>query len=544
MIATTAHIAILGWLFIARTCRRKMGADRRVRPAVRALALVSSLVCTACGSSGESISDASATFERGGCPVEQAAVLATLNATCGTLTAPQDRSHRSTEKVQLPVTIIPSMTQPAQSDPIVYMAGGPGANAIAQAPDLVKAGLNARRDLIIMNQRGVAYTLPNLACPEVDDAMASAVSLPHDSPQHKALHVAATKACHDRLVAQGIELRNFNTIESEADLVDLRKALKIGQWNLYGLSYGTDLALSLIRDHPEGIRSVIIDAVLPPSVVSLGWTWTNANEAVNNIFRTCASQPSCAAKYGDLASQFTTQVQKLEANPLTMTVTVPGTETTTPVVLDGGAILNWIGSLPDPVVPIPSVPAAIHELVIGHPQKIAEARAVAASPVGRGMVGYGLMYSVICSEWVPFEPASGILSQGRSAFPAYPETVLSQPPGLPFMTEDCAVWNVPRASSSVRQVTNSSIPTLVLNGSFDGKSAPQWGIYAASTLSNATVITVPGSGHGALFQVQLPTDTPARTCIQNIVASFLSNPVAPDTRCGAVLTDVPFDTSH
>ena len=54
------------------------------------------------------------------------------------------------------------------------------------------------------------------------------------------------------------------------------------------------LALSLMRDHPEGIRSVIIDSVAPPSVASLGWTWTNANEGVNNIFRACAAEPACS----------------------------------------------------------------------------------------------------------------------------------------------------------------------------------------------------------------------------------------------------------
>jgi pimeloyl-ACP methyl ester carboxylesterase len=512
-------------------------------PCMVALPLILLLGCAACGSGGSFGPNASATFKRGACPAEQATVLAKLNASCGTLTAPQNRSNPRAGTVQLPVTIIPSQTQPAQPDPIVYMAGGPGANAIAQAQDLVNVGLNAKRDLIIMNQRGVAYTVPNLACPEVDQAFAIAVGQPYDSLEHKTQHVAATKACHDRLVGQGIDLTNFNTAENEADFADLRKALNLQQWNVYGLSYGTDLALSLMRDHPDGIRAVIIDAVLPPSAVSLGWTWTNENEAINNIFRACANQPACVAKYGDLSAQFTAQVQKLEATPLTITVTIPGTQTTTPVVLDGGAILNWIGSLPDPVVPIPSVPAAIGELVMGQPTQIAEARAVAANPGVIGAVGYGLFYGVICSEWVPFEPASQILVQGQLAFPAYPESVLSQAPGLPFMTEDCAVWDVPPASGSVRQVPVSSIPTLVLNGSFDGKSAPQWGIYAAGTLQNSTVVTVPSSGHGALFLIQLPPDMPARACTQSVVASFLSNPMAPDTSCAAGLTDVPFTTS-
>ena len=504
------------------------------------LALMLPLGCVGWGSSS---SGTSATFKRGACPAEQATALAKLNASCGTLTAPQNRIKPRGGDVQLPVAIIPSRTQPAKPDPVVYMAGGPGANAIAQAQDLVNVGLNEYRDLIIMNQRGVAYTVPDLACPEVDKAFAIAVGLPYDSPEHETLHVAATKACHDRLAGQGIDLNNFNTAENEADFADLRKALKLKQWNVYGLSYGTDLALSLMRDYPEGIRSVIIDAVLPPSAVSLGWTWTNQNEAIHNIFRACADQPACTAKYGDLSAQFTAQVQQLEATPLTTTVTIPGTEMRTRVVLDGGAILNWIGSLPDPVVPIPSVPEAISQLVNGRPTQIAEARAVAAHPGAIGASGYGLLYGVICSEWVPFEPASQILVQGRLAFPAYPQSVLSQPPGLPFMTEDCAVWDVRPASGLVRRVTVSSIPTLVLNGSFDGKSAPQWGIYAARTLQNSTVVTIPSSGHGALFLFLLPPDTPARACTQSVVASFLSHPMAPDTSCVAGLTDVPFTTS-
>ncbi|HTR62353.1 MAG TPA: alpha/beta hydrolase [Candidatus Binataceae bacterium] len=466
-----------------------------------------------------------------------------LNATCGTLTALQNRSDKKQGTVQLPVAIVPSLSkEPSQPDPVVYMAGGPGANAIAQAQQLVDVGLNQRRELIIMNQRGNLYTVPDLTCPEIDQAFAAAVLLPYDSDANKNQHVAAVQTCHDRLVSQGVNLGNFNTAEDAADFADLRKALKLKEWNVYGLSYGTDVALTLLRDHPEGIRSVMIDAVLPPSAVTLGWTWTNANEAIHNVFTACANQPNCVATYGDLEAKFTAQVQQLEANPLTVhDVQIPGTTDTTDVVLDGGAILNWIASIPDPVTPIADLAASIQQLVNGTPTQIAQTRALAANPAGFGATGYGPFYDVICSEWVPFEPTSQILVQGNLAFPAFPQTVLAQPPGLPFMTEDCQVWNVPAASGSVRQVTVSDIPTLVLNGSFDGKSAPQWGIYAAGTLQNSTVVTIPSSGHGALFQIQMPPDAPSRQCAQDIVASFLANPSAPDTSCAASLTNVPFN---
>jgi pimeloyl-ACP methyl ester carboxylesterase len=152
------------------------------------------------------------------------------------------------------------------------MAGGPGANAISQAGILALVGLNQNRDLIIMNQRGVADTVPALTCPEIDKFNAVAVGLPYDDPATGVLHVVATKACHDRLIAQGIDLSAFNTSENSADFADLRKALKIEQRNVYGLSHDTDLALSPMRDHPQGIRSVIIDSVVPQSAATLGWT--------------------------------------------------------------------------------------------------------------------------------------------------------------------------------------------------------------------------------------------------------------------------------
>ena len=135
-------------------------------PTVVALPLILLLGCAACGSGGSSSSGTSATFKRGACPAEQATALAKLHASCGTLTAPQNRINPNGGNVQLPVAIIPSQTQPAQPDPIVYMAGGPGANAIAQAQDLVNVGLNAHRDLIIMNQRGVVYTVTRSGCPK------------------------------------------------------------------------------------------------------------------------------------------------------------------------------------------------------------------------------------------------------------------------------------------------------------------------------------------------------------------------------------------
>src|SRR6516162_9492338 len=136
----------------------------------RVFALLVVIGCAACGASlgGDASAATPVTYKTGPCPAEQAKALANLHAACGTLTVPENRSRPGEGKVQLPVVIVPSKTQPAAADPMVYLAGGPGANGIAQAEELARVGINDKRDLIIMNQRGNAYSTPNLACPELD----------------------------------------------------------------------------------------------------------------------------------------------------------------------------------------------------------------------------------------------------------------------------------------------------------------------------------------------------------------------------------------
>jgi pimeloyl-ACP methyl ester carboxylesterase len=332
------------------------------------------------------------------------------------------------------------------------------------------------------------------------------------------------------LVSQGIDLSAYNTFENIEDFMDLRKLLEIREWSIFGTSYGTYVALTLMRIHPENLATVTLDSISPPSVAGLGWPWSSAGEGFNNLFDACAAQTSCAAKYGDIRTQFTSQVQRLEANPLTITSTyTPGGPPVT-VALDGGALVNWFVAGGRSL--FANVPSAIQELVNGNPLQIAANRAAIANPAAESTQGYGLTYGVFCSEWIPFEPQSDILAKGRLAFPDYPDSVLSQTPQLPFATEDCAVWDVPKAPASIKDVTISAIPTLVIDGSFDGKTSPMWASYVAKTLSNSTTIIIPGVGHLVTAQNQ---------CAQTVFQSFLENPTSPNTGCVAQQTIPPFN---
>ena len=132
------------------------------------------------------------------------------------------------------------------------MAGGPGEAAILDIPFLVDAGINADRDLIVMNQRGTLYDDPDLNCPELDRYYARQVALRVRAPSTGRAQAAAAAACHRRLIAQGIDLSAYNTTENEADFVDLLHTLRMRNGTSTAIRTAPILALSLMRDHPDG----------------------------------------------------------------------------------------------------------------------------------------------------------------------------------------------------------------------------------------------------------------------------------------------------
>ena len=244
-------------------------------------------------------------------------------------------------------------------------------------------------------------------------------------------------------------------------------------------------------------------------MVTLSRFWPNARDGFDALF----------ADHPGLKRTFTRVVRKLEAKPVVATVKPAQGGKRTKVALDGGALVNW---LVDKALVTPSfatVPAEIRQLAAGRPRAIAADRVGGVTPPN--FIGYGLIYGVACSEWVPYEPASRILAVGRQAFPRYPDSVLAQPPQFTYFTGDCRVWNVPAGPPAQRDVTSSTIPTLVLQGTYDSITA-RWGRLAAQTIAPSTIVVIPRVGHFVM---------PESPCAQQVLASFLATPVTPDTSC-------------
>ena len=73
----------------------------------------------------------------------------------------------------------------------------------------------------------------------------------------------AVSICSERLEKEGVNLRAFTFEAMADDLAMVMTALGYETFNVYGTSAGTVVAQHLLRDHPQRLRSVVIDSSVP-----------------------------------------------------------------------------------------------------------------------------------------------------------------------------------------------------------------------------------------------------------------------------------------
>lgn len=472
-------------------------------------------------------------FEPATCPKLQG-VEWLAHATCGYLVVPEDRSRRNGRTIRLLVAKHSAQSAAKRPDPVLFLAGGPGdiapleVGVVLIAPNFIRD-----RDIWVVSQRGTWFSKPALTCAATNEFARALLGMRFYSDATERAHLAATAACHRELTATGATLKAYNSTESAADLADLRNVLGIAKWNVYGNSYGTYLAQTLMRDHPEGIRSVVLDSVLP-TTYSIPANWWNARYGFDNIFKACAAEPACNAAHPHLDETFTRLVNQLEAKPLMTTVSDPATRQSVTVVLDGGALIDWLRNQTYTVPTLQAVPDVISGLASGRRaslEAIAKDRASRAPPYRPNVpvLGDGLAFGVSCREDYPFATPAELAAAGREAFPNFPDSIQREGVGgWAYVNQDCGnVWKVPVAPSTMHQPVTSSIPTLLMSGTFDTLTSLAGAKAAASRLSRATLISIPGVGHGVGLW---------SPCAQAVIVSFYAAPDrAPDTSCvGAV----------
>ena len=151
---------------------------------------------------------------------------------CATFDVSEDR-ERGRRTIGLSIAVLKATGASPKPDPIVPLQGGPGQAAVPQADFYARtlAPLREERDIVLIDVRGTGRSNP-LGCDIADAGSVSSSDL---------LSPAAITACRTALESRA-DLRLYTTANIARDLDDVRRAMSIDRWNLYGTSYGTRLA--------------------------------------------------------------------------------------------------------------------------------------------------------------------------------------------------------------------------------------------------------------------------------------------------------------
>jgi pimeloyl-ACP methyl ester carboxylesterase len=243
-------------------------------------------------------------------------------AECGYLSVPENRAAPASRTIKIAYAILKATSTPAAPDPVVYLTGGPGDSAIDLSWADWWVGPLAKRDLILIDPRGVGNSQPRMQCPWKPPT-GSSFEPDVSAPGARRQALAWAQACRDQLVSQGFDLTAYNSLANAGDLEDLRQALGYTQWNLYGVSYGTRTALVTMRAYPHGLRSVVLDALLPPQVDRVRTELAAQAQALEALFAACSADPACRRDYPGLEQAFSQILQRAEQSPMRVKVTDP-----------------------------------------------------------------------------------------------------------------------------------------------------------------------------------------------------------------------------
>ena len=444
----------------------------------------------------------------------------------GFLNVPENRQAPNSRLLKLAVVILRAKSPYPKPDPIIYLNGGPGAKTLASINLYKNHYLRQDRDIILLDFRGIGYSEPSI-CPNLSykifEFLAQDLNPEQEIKQKNTLY----QDCLNDIKAQGIDLSAYNTASIATDVRDLCKALGYQSWNLYGISHGTRVALALMRDYPEGIRSVILDSSAPQGLQTLTEIIPNFERTLNLIFENCENDTQCAVSFPELKNDFYTTLQNLEKEPIKLSM--PGIYPHSPKEFyvnaqDFAIILHQVLYGKTGYSSVPWLIKAFKEK-----NEAVLSNLFAGLPEQLYRVNWGMQMLVNHYDLSHYQSRTSY-QQKASNFPLIQDK-------LSFFESDLEVfkhWKIAYDFENANTPVKSDIPTLILAGEMDPVTPPKNGKFTQKYLSNSYFFEIPFNGHGVSV---------ADLCAKSITEQFIATPSQkPLSECLASVPSIKFQT--
>lgn len=438
-----------------------------------------------------------------------------IKARCGILLRPLNPADDNSPMIDLHVAIVPALSLEPEPDPFVPIAGGPGQASTqfyaSQAAAFER--IRRKRDIVLIDQRGTGDSAA-LGCPLGDDPQALI-----EYSEEETLRL--TRECLEQLP---YDPRYFTTSVAVQDLEALRQELGYAQFNLYGVSYGSRVAQHFARRYPASTRSVILDGVVPPTLVLGPDIAREAQRALDSIFERCAESEACAGAFPNLADDFRALIDRLSDDGERVTLPDPLTGEPDTAVIRDEEVAGVIRLLSYHPSTIALIPLLLHEAANGNLQPLAAQYLVSSSAMADSL-SIGMHNAVVCTEDLPYVDVS---DEERGELDAtYLGALL-----VDAMAAGCSVWPRGVMDDDFKEPLETDLPVLLLSGEADPITPPAYAERAMVNFSNAAHLIGKDQGHGLA-----PIG-----CVPRIMADFVASgsPAELDTACLGRLFAMPF----
>lgn len=421
------------------------------------------------------------------CPFYSGSAVPQQRLTCGHLVVPERASH-SNPMLRIPVVRIRSRSANARRDPVVFLHGGPGAAPLESPQTIERFDRHPfvnDRDIILFNQRGSAQTEPALQCEALSggrfDAYADDLTL-----EERDERIAATAIrCLEKLSASGRDLGAYNAVEIARDLRAMRVALGIRRWNLLAVSYGTLVAIEAARIDARGVRSMLLDSLVPPgNELFMREGPENFAIGLDRLLENCNRDQACRRAAPNVSETLRELLEALDRQPLKIALNGPNGQPVD-MVVNWHDLLNTIHWMLYNAETLRLVPLLIERTRAGDLRLLVSAMNNVFPAPAKGPMGTSpAFFAIVCRDQAPQRSLeAGKTYRGFSI--------------VSFMAKVCDA-HIPEAERVAVEPLRSAIPTLLLTGAFDPMTPDRYAREVAATLTRAKVMVVPNAGHSTL----------------------------------------------
>lgn len=442
-------------------------------------------------------------------------VPANRRARCGYLVLDDHPEHAVSRRSRLAVAVFSPAQGVRHADPVLFLSGGPGGafgfSGKAWWWAWVDAvALDHGREFIAFDQRGVGRSRPRVDCPALRVLELSLLQRELLPQEEDEAWLSGVEDCLAKLREGGVDFSVFGSARGAADVEDLRRTLEVESWNLYGISYGTRLALTTARDFPAGVRSLVLDSPYPPEAEALVETVAGLDTAFAALGKVCAGDARCAAVAPDLYASLARAIAALNERPHRVRLEHPDTLEVYEMVLDGDRLIDVMMVAMSGPIDVTGIASAVAGLDRG------DARAVGGLVRDYWLAmqaddfSYAVNFAVECREELPFNDPARL----RAELERHPTVERHQRREADILRRACAAWDLAPAPAREREAVRSDVPALILSGIFDPVTPAVWAAGLPRSLPNAELFRFV-AGHSV---------TDADPCAVRLIAAFLDDP--------------------